>query len=128
MHRAVAASNPLQTFLDLINSTLSLLICSSLTVPSFVGHWTAFHSKLASSTPPESGSSAKNTQIWVDPFRRSPQTQKTPGLFPFTMASQSSSKPADLSLWRPRPMLPEPLEMWPMWKKSKLLWVVHYLI
>ncbi|KAM1373393.1 hypothetical protein ACFX2I_024100 [Malus domestica] len=47
MHRA-AAANPLQTLLDLINSTLSLLLHSSLTVRSFVGRWTALHSKLAS--------------------------------------------------------------------------------
>ncbi|KAM1411628.1 hypothetical protein ACFX1X_024489 [Malus domestica] len=48
MHRAAAAANPLQTLLDLINSTLSLLLHSSLTVRSFVGRWTALHSKLAS--------------------------------------------------------------------------------
>ncbi|XP_068303499.1 vacuolar protein 8-like [Pyrus communis] len=49
MHRAAAAAaNPLQTLLDLINSTLSLLLRSSLTVRSFVGRWTAIHSKLAS--------------------------------------------------------------------------------
>ncbi|KAM1016019.1 hypothetical protein ACFX13_046502 [Malus domestica] len=48
MHRATAAANPLQTLLDLINSTLSLLLRSSLTVHSFVGRWTALNSKLAS--------------------------------------------------------------------------------
>ncbi|KAB2610647.1 vacuolar protein 8 [Pyrus ussuriensis x Pyrus communis] len=48
MHRAAAAANPLQTLLDLINSTLSLLLRSSLSVRSFVGRWTAIHSKLAS--------------------------------------------------------------------------------
>ncbi|KAM2956838.1 hypothetical protein FF2_023917 [Malus domestica] len=48
MHRAAAAANPLQTLLDLINSTLSLLLHSSLTVRSFVGRWNALHSKLAS--------------------------------------------------------------------------------
>ncbi|KAH0984036.1 hypothetical protein GBA52_011213 [Prunus armeniaca] len=48
MHRATAAPNPLQTLLDLINSTLSLLLRSSLTVRSFVGRWTALHTKLTS--------------------------------------------------------------------------------
>ncbi|KAB2614684.1 vacuolar protein 8 [Pyrus ussuriensis x Pyrus communis] len=48
MHSAAAAANPLQTLLDLINSTLSLLLCSSLIVRSFVGCWTTLYSKLAS--------------------------------------------------------------------------------
>ncbi|VVA17534.1 PREDICTED: vacuolar [Prunus dulcis] len=48
MHRATAAPNPLQTLLDLINSTISLLLRSSLTVRSFVGRWTALHTKLTS--------------------------------------------------------------------------------